>query len=114
DVVVRDVTIAAGDQVYLWYCSGNRDEEVFAEPHYLDVRRANASKHQAFGGGPHFCPGAALARAQTRIMLEELLDRIPDLQLTGERVWARATQFPSYKHFPVRFTPRAREGVAIT
>ena len=109
DVTIRDVTIKAGDQLYLWYCSGNRDEEVFANSDRLDVHRPNVSKHQSFGGGgPHFCSGAALARTQATIMLEELLIRMPDLELLGEPVRARTTQFTSFKHMPVRFSPVTR------
>ncbi len=106
DVTVRDVAIKAGDHLYMWYCSGNRDEDVFADPDRLDPRRPNASKHQSFGGGgPHFCSGAALARTQATIVIEELLSRMSDLELAGDPVRARATQFASFKHMPVRFSP---------
>ena len=61
DTTIRSVDIAKGDSVYLAYVSGNRDEEVFADPFRFDVGR-DPNKHVAFGNGIHFCLGAALAR----------------------------------------------------
>ncbi len=79
DVTVRDAEIKAGDKVVLWYYSGNRDEDVFANPHTFDIMR-NPNPHIAFGGGgPHFCLGAALARTMLRTLLTEVYTRIPDI-----------------------------------
>jgi len=80
DTVVRGVPIAKGESVYLAYVSGNRDEEVFDEPFHFDVSR-DPNKHVAFGYGVHFCLGAALARLEGRVALDEILDRFPEWEV---------------------------------
>jgi len=81
DVVVRGQKIREGDNVLLLYPSANRDERVFADPFRFDVAR-EPNPHLAFGGyGTHFCLGASLARLELRVMFEELLRRLPDLEL---------------------------------
>jgi cholest-4-en-3-one 26-monooxygenase len=84
DVELGGQTIRAGDRIVLWYCSANFDEAVFDDPLRFDVGR-RPNPHCAFGGrgGPHMCVGANLARLQLRVMLEELLDRVPRLELTA-------------------------------
>ncbi len=81
DVVVRDQQLHEGDQLILFYPSANRDESVFEDAQRLDVRR-DPNPHLAFGFGPHFCMGAALARLELRVMFGELLRRLPDLELS--------------------------------
>lgn len=82
DVVVRDTSVAAGDRLVLWYCSANRDETVFDDPHRFDVTRVPLPLHAGFGGGgPHFCLGANLARAEIRAMFEQIARRVPDLEV---------------------------------
>src|SRR5205085_981753 len=62
DVELRGQLISAGDHVVMWYASGNRDEDVFADADSFDIRRAGPVLHQAFGGGgAHYCLGANLA-----------------------------------------------------
>jgi cytochrome P450 len=73
--------IPEGSMVMLRYAAANRDEAVFANADVFDVRRANADAHLAFGMGIHFCPGASLAREETRIGLQVLFDRLPGLRL---------------------------------
>ena len=80
DIDIRGTTIPAGDQVLLLYASANRDERVFPAPHRFDVTRS-PNPHVSFGFGTHFCLGASLARLEIRVMLEELLRRLPDLTL---------------------------------
>ena len=75
DTVVRDQPIAAGDKLMVFYGSGNRDEEVFADPDRFDVGR-DPNPHMAFGGGgPHLCLGLHVARIEIAVMLRELLTR---------------------------------------
>jgi cholest-4-en-3-one 26-monooxygenase len=106
DVEMHGETIRAGDKVLLWYVASNRDEAVHQDPQRLDVTRN--PDHQAFGaGGRHFCLGSALARLEIRLMLEETLRRLGDLELTGEPTHARSMFLNQLKTLPVRFTPQA-------
>ncbi|GHF35598.1 cytochrome P450 [Amycolatopsis bartoniae] len=84
DVELHGQVIKAGDPVYAAYWAANRDESVFDDPYRFDVARPNAREHMAFGYGPHLCIGAQLARLETRIVFEELLDRFPRTELAGE------------------------------
>ena len=86
DVELHGQRIAAGDGVLMWHMSANRDDDVFDEPFAFDVGREHNphSMHVAFGGGgPHFCLGANLARAEMKVMFEALLPRIPDMELAA-------------------------------
>ena len=85
DTVIGDQPIAAGDKLMMFYGSGNRDEEVFADPDRFDVGR-DPNPHMAFGGGgPHLCLGLHVARIEIAEMLRELLTRLPDLAPAGPR-----------------------------
>ena len=57
------------------------------------------------GGGPHFCLGASLARLEIRCMFEELLTRLPDMELAGPVQRLRSNFINGIKHMPVKFTP---------
>jgi cytochrome P450 len=104
EVELRGQTIPEGGKVLLWYVSSNRDEEVHEDPQSLDVTRD--PDHHAFGaGGRHFCLGAALARLELRVLLEETLRRLPDLELAAEPTRARSLFLKQLKTLPVRFTP---------
>jgi cytochrome P450 family 142 subfamily A polypeptide 1 len=111
DVVLNGQQIKAGDNVLLLYPSANRDEDVFEDPFRFDVERT-PNDHVAFGFGTHFCLGNSLARLELKVMFEELLVRLPDLELVGgEEPGYRGANFVSgYEHMPVRFTPRAPIG----
>jgi cytochrome P450 len=104
DVELHGQTVREGERVTIWYGSANRDAEVFPEPDRFDVRR-EPNDHLAFGIGPHFCLGANLARLEIRIMFEELLRRLPDLELAGPVVRLRSNFINGIKSMPVRFTP---------
>jgi cytochrome P450 len=82
---IRDVEVPADAHLLLLIGSANRDSEVFAEPDVLDIRRANAKEHLAFGSGNHLCLGAPLARLEARVVFEELTRRRPGLQLVPEQ-----------------------------
>ena len=104
EVELHGRTIREGDKVLLWYVSSNRDESVYADGQRLDVTRK--PDHQAFGaGGRHFCLGAALARLEIRVLLEETLRRFPEIELAGEPTQARSLFLNQLKTLPVRFTP---------
>ncbi|WP_437315887.1 cytochrome P450 [Sorangium sp. So ce385] len=101
DTEVRGQRIAAGDKVVLWYVSANRDEAVFRDPHTFDVGRT-PNEHLSFGVGPHVCLGLALARLEARVAFEELLRRLPDLELAGPVVRLRSNWVSGVKSMPVR------------
>jgi cytochrome P450 len=103
DTVVRDVPIAEGDAVALYYGAANRDEEVFESADRFDVART-PNDHIAFGGGVHFCLGVHVARVEIAAMLRELLTRLPDIEPTGPAEWLESNFISGPKHLPVRFT----------
>ena len=83
DVMLRGQRIKAGDKLLLLYPSANRDARVFADPFTFNVERA-PNDHLAFGYGAHFCLGANLARLELRVIFEEILKRMPHLELAGD------------------------------
>ena len=76
------VTVPAGSTLILLLSAGDRDPRQFECPAEFHVDRANAREHVAFGRGAHFCPGAPLVRAEGRITLERVLDRLDDVRIS--------------------------------
>jgi cytochrome P450 len=106
DVELGGQKINEGDKVVMWFGSGNRDEDVFADPHRFDVTRGNAMEHVTFGkGSPHLCLGNMLARMEIRLMFTELLPRIRNIELAGEVTRIRSNFVNGIKKFPVRVEP---------
>ena len=104
DVVLAGQQMREGDKVAMYYPSGNRDEAIFEGGQMFDIGRS-PNPHMAFGGGgPHFCLGASLARLEIRCMFEELLRRLPDIELDGPVERLRSNFINGIKHMPVRFT----------
>jgi cholest-4-en-3-one 26-monooxygenase len=104
DADINGFPVKEGDKVVIWYISANRDETVFDDPFKFDVHR-NPNPHVAFGGGgPHFCLGANLARVEIRVMFEEILQRLPDLQQAGPAARLRSNFINGIKHLPVRIS----------
>ena len=106
DVELRGQTIRKGDKLLLLYPSANRDEEVFENPMQFDIRRS-PNDHLAFGGyGTHFCLGASLARLELKVMFEELLQALPDIELEpGHERPRRPSNFVvGIETMPVRFS----------
>jgi cytochrome P450 len=90
DVTFRGRTIPAGDPIALVYASANRDADVFPDPEAFVIDRPNMKDSLAFGRGPHMCVGAALARLELTVALEELLAATPGgFTLAGEIVPTR-------------------------
>jgi cytochrome P450 family 142 subfamily A polypeptide 1 len=107
DTELRGKKIKKGQKVLLCYPSANRDEDVFTEPDRFIADR-DPNPHIGFGIGNHFCLGANLARMEIRVVLEEVLRRIPDLEYTdGPPTMHPSTLVRSFTHMPVRFTPEA-------
>ncbi|MEV0060788.1 cytochrome P450 [Nocardia sp. NPDC050718] len=80
DVPIGDIVIPAGSAVVVDLVAANRDPDRFDHPDRLDPTRAD-TKHLAFGHGPHYCPGATLARKQAQVLLGVLLPRLSELRL---------------------------------
>jgi cytochrome P450 family 142 subfamily A polypeptide 1 len=80
DTTVGGRPVPAGSQLVLMYSSANRDPAHFADPERLDVTR-RPNHHLCFGFGTHFCLGAALARLEIRVFLEELVRRVREVRL---------------------------------
>lgn len=103
DTKIGDQKIAKGDKIYLSYPAANRDPEVFEDPDKFDIQRMNASKHLAFGTGPHVCLGAKLAQTQLFILLKEIYTRMPDIRPVGDTKMLRSIWFNGLIHMPVTF-----------
>jgi len=111
DVELNGIPIKENQRLTLWYGSANRDEEIFPDGHVFDVGR-KPNDHLGFGIGPHFCLGANLARLEIQVMFEELLRRLPDIELAGPVERLRSYFISGIKSMPVRFTPRGARHVA--
>lgn len=108
DTVLRDVEIAAGDKVVMFYGSANRDPRHFADAERLDVGR-EPNPHVAFGGGgPHFCLGAHLARIEIDALVGEMLRRLHHLEPAGTAEWMGSNFIFGPTSLPVRFRPSGR------
>ena len=91
DVTVAGVAIAKGEMVMALGSSANRDETVFPNADKLDIMRTD-NRHLALGVGLHYCLGASLGRLETRIALNKLLARFPELRLAQPRETIRWRQ----------------------
>jgi len=111
DAVLRGHKIRAGDKVVVWNASANRDEEIFKDPFKFDAGRT-PNDHLAFGHGEHFCIGAHLARLELRVVIEEVMRRMGDLELAGPVEKLRSNFVAGIKHMPVRFKPTRTARVA--
>jgi cholest-4-en-3-one 26-monooxygenase len=108
--VIHDVEIPENEPVVFWHMSANRDDAVFDDPFTFDITRDPNlhTGHVAFGGGgPHFCLGANLARAEMRVMFLEITKRIPDMRLTAPPRRLRSNFINGIKEMRVEFNPSA-------
>ena len=83
DTRLGGVDVPAGTILMAVVGAANRDPRVFDDPDRFDARRTNARRNVAFGHGEHFCPGASLARTETRISFERLLERLDGIALAS-------------------------------
>jgi cytochrome P450 len=96
--------ISPGDRVALWLPSANRDEMVFAEPDRFDIQRA-PNRHLALGHGEHFCLGGVLARAELRILYEEIASRVELIEPAGPPKRLSSIVVNGFESLPVRLAP---------
>lgn len=108
DTVFRGRQLVEGDRVFLMFASANRDEAVFVDPDDIDLDRAE-NRHMAFGLGPHRCIGSNFARTMFKVMITELLTRMPDFKVSGDvERYGDAGDVYAVRHLPVSFTPGPR------
>lgn len=108
DTELSGVPIPKGSIVMLSYLAGNYDPEKFPDPREIDLDRKPIRNHLGFGRGIHFCVGHQLARAELRIGIERLLDRLKDLRFDPEfpePALAALFHIHTVDQLMVRFTP---------
>jgi cytochrome P450 len=84
DVELHDGIVPAGSSMLCLSGSANRDDRRYEEPDRFDIHRKMGQHHLTFGCGIHYCLGAALARLEGRIALDEVLNRFPEWELDME------------------------------
>jgi cytochrome P450 len=104
DCIVGGKQIKAGDQMLMWYLSGNRDEDVFERGEELIIDRQNARNHLSFGFGIHRCMGNRLAEMQLRVLWEEILERFENIEVVGDVERTFSSFVKGYTSMPVRVT----------
>lgn len=101
DVELHGTTVPQGSALLLLNGAANRDERVFDDADRFDIRR-EIGHHLAFGYGIHFCLGAALARLEGRVMLDELLNRFPDWTVDEDKaVRGRTSTVRGWESLPI-------------
>ena len=109
DVELSGTVIPKGSLVNVRYAAANRDEDRFSCPADIDVRRRDVGAHLGFGAGPHFCPGAMLARQELFSAFNQILERFESFELAVPA--DSLTHFPSLLHrrltsLPIRYVAR--------
>jgi cytochrome P450 len=112
DTEIRGQKIREGEEVTLWYPSANRDEDVFGDTGDTFIVDRTPNEHIAFGKGEHFCLGASLARFELRVLFEELMQRMPVMELAKEPERLRSNFLAGVKRMRVSYEPGPREGAA--
>ncbi|WP_260871461.1 cytochrome P450 [Paenibacillus sp. Y412MC10] len=102
DTVLRGQELKQGQFVYIWMASANHDEDVFEQPDVFNIHR-NPNPHLGLGSGIHYCMGSQLARMESRIALQTLLDRYPEYRRDRSVELARmdSTMMFALKELPV-------------
>lgn len=103
DIELRGQEIKQGQYVYLLYFAANRDEECWADPDTFDITRAPDPAVLSFGFGQHACIGAAVARLEARVFLEEMLARFSGVSLAGEAKRVGSPLQHGWHELPVAF-----------
>ena len=104
DTMLHGKQILKGDQVLMWYASGNRDPSVFERPDDLVIDRKNARQHLSFGFGIHRCMGNRLAEMQLRVLWEEIVARFR-VEVVGEPTRTISSFINGYTSLRARIHP---------
>jgi cytochrome P450 len=102
DFELRGKQIKKGDQLLMWYVSGNRDEEAIDRANEFLIDRPQARHHLSFGFGIHRCMGNRLAEMQLRIVWEEIMKRFKHVEVVGDPVRLRSSFVRGITDLPVR------------
>lgn len=107
DVELHGKTLRKGDMVWLSLAAANRDPEQYPDPGRFDLGRTNI-RHLGYGVGLHYCLGAALSRVEDEVVMNTLLERLPDMRLATDHLeWHDDPTARALKSLPVAFTPRS-------
>ncbi|MEL6724716.1 MAG: cytochrome P450, partial [Pseudomonadota bacterium] len=107
DVEMHGKTIKKGDQIAMWYVSGNRDERFWNEdPNRLIIDRQQARNHLSFGFGIHRCVGNRLGELQLRILWEEVMERFSHIEVLDEPSLTSGAFVKGYTWMPVICHPK--------
>ena len=101
DVELGGKKIRQGDRVCMWYISGNRDEDHIERANEFIIDRNNPRQHTAFGYGVHRCVGNRLAEMQLRVIWEEIMQRFPRVEVTGDPVYLASSFIHGIRELPV-------------
>ena len=111
DFTIRDRRLCEGQSLMFLYASGNRDEREFDDPDTFDIHRSSP-RILSFGHGIHRCLGSHFAEMEGKVLLEEVLRRMPDYEVDEQNaVWERMEFIRGYKLLPVHFS-RSRTGAS--
>jgi cytochrome P450 len=102
DYELRGQNIKAGEELALFYCSANRDEDVFEDPFTFDIGRS-PNRHLGFGWAEHYCLGAHLAKASMKALTEEMVRRVEWMEPNGERTFISSNFVVGLKTLPVKY-----------
>ncbi|MDG1232534.1 MAG: cytochrome P450 [Pseudomonadales bacterium] len=105
DFELRNKKIKKGDQLLMWYVSGNRDEDVIKNADQFQIDRTSPRHHLSFGFGIHRCMGNRLAEMQLRILWEEIMKRFSKIEVVGDAVRLRSSFVKGITELPVRIHP---------
>ena len=103
DLEIGGTRVRRGQRLFALLQSANRDEREFEDPDAFDIHR-QPERHVAFGHGPHHCVGIHVARLEGRILIEELLARVPDYAVLDDQVERPPSEFQiGYTALPIEF-----------
>ncbi len=106
DVEIRGKKIKAGEQLLMWYISGNHDEQAIDRPDDFIIDRPRARHHLSFGFGIHRCMGNRLAEMQLRVVWEEIMKRFEFVEVVGKPERMLSSFVRGIVHLPVQVHPR--------
>ena len=97
------VTVQPGTIVTTLLGAGNHDPAMFADPHILQLDRANSNRHLAFAGGIHYCLGASLAKLEAEIAVGSIVARFPNMHAVGDITWRDRLTIRGIDHLQLEF-----------